>query len=70
MDTGAEAMPVPDRLRLGWRSRGAASGVGDPPAPVADEVLLERVADGDPSPAPSWPSWGAAGSSTGEPSAT
>jgi RNA polymerase sigma factor (sigma-70 family) len=47
MDTGAEAMPVPERLRLGWRSRGAASGVGDPSASVTDEELLVRVADGD-----------------------
>jgi Sigma-70 region 2 len=47
MDTGAEAMPVPDRLRFGWRSRGADGGVGEPPASVADEALLERVADGD-----------------------
>src|SRR5262245_11606512 len=46
MDTGAEAMPVPDRLR--WRSRDATSDAGDPPAPVADEVLLGRVAGGDP----------------------
>jgi hypothetical protein len=38
-------MPVPDRL---WRrSRDATSGAGDPPAPVADEVLVRRVADGD-----------------------
>jgi RNA polymerase sigma factor (sigma-70 family) len=47
MDTGAEAMPVPDRLRLGWRSRGAGSDVGDPAASATDEALLERVAGGD-----------------------
>jgi RNA polymerase sigma-70 factor, ECF subfamily len=47
MDTGADAMPVPDRLRLRWRSRGVASEAGDPLATAADEVLLVHVADGD-----------------------
>jgi sigma-70-like protein len=47
MDTGADAMPVPDRLRARWRTRGTASDVGDPSASVADDVLLVRVADGD-----------------------
>jgi RNA polymerase sigma-70 factor (ECF subfamily) len=46
MDTGADAMPVPDRLRSRWRSRGTAADVGDP-ASAADDVLLERVAGGD-----------------------
>jgi RNA polymerase sigma-70 factor (ECF subfamily) len=46
MDTGADAMPVPDRLRSRWRSRGTAAEVGVP-AWVADDVLLERVAGGD-----------------------
>jgi RNA polymerase sigma-70 factor (ECF subfamily) len=46
METGAEAMPVPDRLR--WRSRGATSGVDARSVPVADAVLIARVADGDP----------------------
>jgi hypothetical protein len=40
-------MSVPDRLRLRWRSRAAASDVGDLLV-MADEVLLLRVADGDP----------------------
>jgi hypothetical protein len=47
MDMGADAMPVPDRLRSRWRSPGTASAVGDPSAPEADDVLLMRVADGD-----------------------
>jgi len=47
MDMGADAVPVPDRLGVRWRSREAASEVGDPLAPVADEVLLVRVAAGD-----------------------
>jgi Sigma-70 region 2 len=47
MDTGADAMPVPDRLRLRLRSPGTAAEVEDPLPPVADEVLLVRVADGD-----------------------
>jgi RNA polymerase sigma-70 factor, ECF subfamily len=46
MDTGAEAMPVPDR-GVRWRSRRAVPDAGGTPAPVADEVLLTRVADGD-----------------------
>jgi RNA polymerase sigma-70 factor (ECF subfamily) len=46
METGAEAMPVPDRLR--WRSSDTASGAGDAPAAEADEALLLRVAGGDP----------------------
>jgi RNA polymerase sigma-70 factor (ECF subfamily) len=48
MDTGADAMSVPDRLRLGWRSHAADSDAGDLPATVTDEVLLLQVADGDP----------------------
>ena len=46
MDTGADAMPVPDRLRSRWRSRGTATDAGDP-ASAADDVLLARVAGGD-----------------------
>jgi RNA polymerase sigma factor (sigma-70 family) len=45
MDTDAGTMPVPDRLRR--RSRDATSGAGNPPVPLADEVLARRVADGD-----------------------
>jgi hypothetical protein len=48
MNTGADAMPVPDRLRARWRMRGTASDVGDPSASVADDVLLVRVADAEP----------------------
>ena len=40
-------MPVPDRLRLRWRSQRPASLVADPLAPAADEALLARVAGGD-----------------------
>jgi RNA polymerase sigma factor (sigma-70 family) len=47
MDTGAGAMPVPDRLRPRWRSRGTAVDVGAPPLPDADDALLVRVAGGD-----------------------
>jgi RNA polymerase sigma factor (sigma-70 family) len=47
MDTGADAMPVPDRLRSRWRSRGTASDVGGPSGSEADDALLVRVADGD-----------------------
>jgi RNA polymerase sigma factor (sigma-70 family) len=47
MDTGADAMPVPDRLRSRWRSRGTAADVGDAAAPEADDVLLVRVDGGD-----------------------
>jgi RNA polymerase sigma-70 factor (ECF subfamily) len=46
MDTGADAMPVPDRLRSRWRSRGTATDARDP-ASAADDVLLARVAGGD-----------------------
>jgi RNA polymerase sigma-70 factor, ECF subfamily len=45
METGADAMPVPDRLR--WRSRGAASRPADLPEAAADEELVARVAGGD-----------------------
>jgi len=41
-------MPVPDRLRSRWRSHGTASDVGGPSATEADDVLLVRVAGGDP----------------------
>jgi RNA polymerase sigma-70 factor (ECF subfamily) len=47
MDTGADAMPVPDRLRVRWPSPAAASGVEDPSVPEADAVLVGRVAVGD-----------------------
>jgi RNA polymerase sigma factor (sigma-70 family) len=47
MDTGADAMPVPDRLRARWRTRETTSDVGAPSVSVADDVLLVRVADGD-----------------------
>jgi RNA polymerase sigma factor (sigma-70 family) len=47
MDTGADAMPVPDRLRSRWRSRGTASDAAGPSVPEADDALLVRVADGD-----------------------
>jgi RNA polymerase sigma factor (sigma-70 family) len=46
MDTGADVMPVPDRLRSRWRSRGTPADAGDP-ASAADDVLLVRVAGGD-----------------------
>jgi RNA polymerase sigma-70 factor (ECF subfamily) len=47
MDTGADAMAVPDRLRSRWRSRGTAADAGAPPEAEADDALLVRVADGD-----------------------
>jgi len=47
MDTGADAMPVPDRLRSRRRLREAARDAGDPLVSVADDVLVVRVADGD-----------------------
>jgi RNA polymerase sigma factor (sigma-70 family) len=47
MDMGADAMPVPDRLRSRWRSRGTASDAGGPSVAEADDALLVRVADGD-----------------------
>jgi hypothetical protein len=47
MDTGADAMPVPDRLRVRWPSPAAASGAQDPSVPDADAVLVGRVAVGD-----------------------
>jgi RNA polymerase sigma factor (sigma-70 family) len=47
MDTGADAMPVSDRLWSRWPSSGAASGVADPSASDADVVLVGRVAGGD-----------------------
>jgi RNA polymerase sigma factor (sigma-70 family) len=47
MDTGADAMPVPDRLRSRWRSRASAPDAGAPEASEADDALLVRVADGD-----------------------
>jgi heat shock protein HtpX len=45
METGADAVRIPGWLRS--RSRGAAWHAGDPSAPVADEVLIVRIADGD-----------------------
>ena len=47
MDAGADAMPVPDRLRFRWRAGASYSTTGDPAASVADEALLEQVAAGD-----------------------
>lgn len=47
MDTGADAMPVPDRLRSRWRSRASATDAGAAEASEADDALLLRVADGD-----------------------
>jgi RNA polymerase sigma factor (sigma-70 family) len=51
MDTGAEAVPAPDRLGLRWRSRSRGSApaavAADPLATAADDALLARVAGGD-----------------------
>jgi hypothetical protein len=47
MDTGADAMPVSNRLRLRWPSPETASGVDDPSVSEADVVLVRRVAGGD-----------------------
>ena len=47
MDTGADAMPVSDRLRLRWPSPEAASGVEDPWASEDDVALVGRVTVGD-----------------------
>jgi RNA polymerase sigma factor (sigma-70 family) len=47
MDTGADATPVSDRLRMRWPSPEAASGVEDPLVPEADATLVGRVAGGD-----------------------
>jgi DNA-directed RNA polymerase specialized sigma24 family protein len=47
MDTGADAMPVPDRLRLRWPSPEAASGVEDPSASEVDLAMVGRIAAGD-----------------------
>jgi len=47
MDTGADAMPVSDRLRLRWPSPEATSGVEDPLVSEADVALVGRVAVGD-----------------------
>jgi RNA polymerase sigma-70 factor (ECF subfamily) len=47
MDTGADAMPVPDRLRLRRSSPETASGVEEPSASEADLALIGRVAAGD-----------------------
>jgi RNA polymerase sigma-70 factor (ECF subfamily) len=48
MDVGADAMPMPDRLRLpvGSRSPGAVTTAAHPGS-VADDTLVRHVADGD-----------------------
>ena len=47
MDTGADAMPVSDRLRLRWPSPEAASVVEDPWVSEDDVALVGRVTVGD-----------------------
>jgi RNA polymerase sigma-70 factor (ECF subfamily) len=47
MDTGADAVPVSDRLRLRRSSPATASGVEDPSASEGDVALVGRVAAGD-----------------------